>query len=254
MKKKLKNIIKKAIHSLGFDLYKLSTNSNSSLQLLKGLENFGVNLVLDVGANTGQFAQELRSIGYGGRILSFEPLPDAYKKLLVNSSKDSLWDIHTRAAVGDFNGEIEINVAGNSVSSSVLPMLDTHSNIAKNSAYVGKFLVPIIRLDSLDKNLYQKKKYFIKIDTQGFEWKVLDGAQEILSNAHGVLCELSLTPLYEGQHLWLDIIDRLKASGFKLWSIQTGFTDPKNGRTLQMDAIFYRDNLPKDLNSINKKD
>ena len=51
-----------------------------------------------------------------------------------------------------------------------------------------------------------------------------------------------------------DIIDRLKASGFKLWSIQTGFTDPKNGRTLQMDAIFYRDNLPKDLNSINKKD
>ena len=100
MKKKLKNIIKKAIHSLGFDLYKLSTNSNSSLQLLKGLENFGVNLVLDVGANTGQFAQELRSIGYGGRILSFEPLPDAYKKLIVNSSKDSLTEFSFVTSVG----------------------------------------------------------------------------------------------------------------------------------------------------------
>ena len=86
-----------------------------------------------------------------------------------------------------------------------------------------------------------KENILLKIDTQGFEWQVLDGAEETLSKCQGVLCELSLVPLYEGQRLWLEVIERLNSMGFTLWGVQSGgFTDDQNGRTLQIDAIFFR--------------
>jgi hypothetical protein len=81
---------------------------------------------------------------------------------------------------------------------------------------------------------------FLKIDTQGFESEVLDGTGTLLRQMRGVLCELSLVPLYESQQLWTEMIDRLRREGFQLWAIQTGFTDPRDGRTLQVDATFFR--------------
>ena len=80
----------------------------------------------------------------------------------------------------------------------------------------------------------------IKIDTQGFEWQVLDGATETVKRAQGVLLELSLVPLYDGQRLWREIIERMEKEGFTLWVIQKGFTDPRTGRSLQVDGIFLR--------------
>ncbi len=90
--------------------------------------------------------------------------------------------------------------------------------------------------------LSASSRTFIKIDTQGFEWQVLDGAPNTLRHAKGVLCELSLLPLYEEQKLWKEMIERLEAEGFTLWFIQRGFTDPRDGRSLQMDAAFFRVN------------
>ena len=240
MRVKPKEILRSIIRLLGFDLHRISTSTNSNFQLLKSLERFSVDFVFDIGANTGQFALELRSVGFKGRIVSFEPLPDAYQKLALVATRDPRWDV-CQSAIGDVDGEAEINIAGNSVSSSILPMLAAHSRAAANSAYVGKVKVPVARLDSIiNEYLAGSEKYFLKIDTQGFEWQVLDGACEALANAQGVLCELSLLPLYEGQHLWLEIMERLKRAGFCLWAIQTGFTDPHTGRTLQVDAIFFR--------------
>ena len=84
---------------------------------------------------------------------------------------------------------------------------------------------------------------FIKIDTQGYESQVLDGAINTLKKSKGILCELSLVPLYEGQHLWKEIIERFEKEGFVLWSLHKAFTDKRNGRTLQMDAVFLRENV-----------
>jgi hypothetical protein len=144
-------------------------------------------------------------------------------------------------AIGDFTGEIEINIAGNSQSSSVLPMLETHISAAQNSKYINKVKVPIVRLDEVaSKYLGNSKNYFIKIDTQGFEWQVLNGAPEVLFKAKRIMCELSLVPLYQGQKLWMELMDRLNSEGFTLWTIQGGFTESRNGRTLQVDATFFR--------------
>jgi FkbM family methyltransferase len=239
----LKQAVKKFINAAGFDLRRITPNSSSACQLLRGLERFDIDVVFDVGANTGQFASELRTVGYSGTIVSFEPLSDAFESLTKHARSDVRWQIHPRCAIGDFDGEIDINISGNSVSSSVLPMMEAHSGAAEQSAYVGAERVPIFRFDSAAAAyLSESSRYLIKIDAQGFEWQVLDGTGEMLRGAQGVLCELSLVPLYEGQRLWQEIIQRLEREGFTLWSIQNGFTDSRDGRTLQIDGIFFREN------------
>lgn len=236
-----KRLIRALIHSFGFDLHRLHPHANPTYQLVQGLKRFGVDLILDVGANAGQFSLELRSLGFRGHIVSFEPLSAAHASLERTAKSDNNWEVHRRCAVGDHDGEVEINVAGNSVSSSILPMLESHSSAAQGSAYIGVERVPLVRLDTVaPAYLSDKRTAFLKIDTQGFEWHVIEGAMQVLPTFRGILCELSLVPLYEGQHLWMDVIDRLQSAGFTLWSLQPGFTDPRDGRTLQLDAIFFR--------------
>jgi FkbM family methyltransferase len=238
----IKNSIKSLIRSFGWDIHGWSPASSSSAQLLAALNYSKCNLAFDIGANVGQFAQQLRSIGFRGSIISFEPLTLAHSRLLKASRHDPNWLIHHRVAVGGHDGSTEINVAGNSVSSSVLPMLSSHSSAVAESAYVASEHVPLIRLDSVaHEYISEDSRPFIKIDTQGFEWQVLDGATETLKLASCVLLELSLVPLYEGQRLWSEVIQRMEDQGFTLWAIQKGFTDQRTGRTLQIDGIFLRE-------------
>ena len=242
----MKNIIRKLARSFGFEITRYRPSNSAAAQLAKALEVAGINVVFDIGANEGQFAREIREYGYTGKIISFEPLSSARKKLLSFASADPNWEVHDQSAIGDQDGEIEIHIAGNSVSSSVLPMLESHSSAAVGSGYVDSESVPIAKLDSVAKQyITPESKLFIKIDTQGFEWQVLAGASETLQQARGVLCELSLVPLYDGQRLWRDIVDRLDAEGFMLWALQKGFTDPRTGQSLQMDGIFLRQDLVK---------
>ena len=237
----MKELLRNVIHKIGWDVHRLSPSSNQAVQLKKSLDIVNANLVFDIGANIGQFASDLRSVGYQGKIVSFEPLTSAREKLLKLAKRDRGWLVHDQCAIGDHDGRIEINIAGNSVSSSELPMLESHSSAAVGSAYVAAEIVPIRQLDGIaPKYLENGCNLFIKIDTQGYEWQVLDGARETLKHARGLLCEISLVPLYQGQRLWRDVIARLEADGFELWALQKGFTDPHTGRSLQLDAIFLR--------------
>ena len=238
---KINDLIKSTIRRTGFELKRLSPGSNPTLQLFMALKRFEIDMVLDVGANIGQFAMGLRSFGYQGNLVSFEPLSMAHLLLLSAASRDARWEVHPRCAIGVQDGEAEINVSGNSVSSSLLPMLTSHSLAAADSAYIGTERTPIFKLDSVAPTyLVNANRPFLKIDTQGFEWGVLDGALETLPIMRGILCELSLVSLYEGQHLWLDLIHRIESLGFTLWAIQPGFVDARDGRTLQFDAVFFR--------------
>jgi len=81
MHKALTNMVRKSFHLMGMDVHRLTASNNASLQLLRGLDYFKIDTVLDIGTNTGQFAKGLRSMGYRHRIVSFEPLPDACQKL-----------------------------------------------------------------------------------------------------------------------------------------------------------------------------
>lgn len=238
----LKSAIRATFRTLGLDIHRyVPSVPTPPRPIISSLRRFGIDLVLDVGANQGQFATQLRRGGYTGKIVSVEPLSDAHGKLLQASVGDAKWEVYPRCAVGDRNGEVEINIAGNSESSSILPMLESHRSAAPESAYQGKEIVPIKTLDAVaEQYLKNANAPFLKIDTQGFEWQVLDGARGTLPRIKGILVELSLVPLYEGQHLWQEMKARLEAEGFVLWVFEPVFSDPLDGRTLQVDGIFYR--------------
>lgn len=237
----IKQIVKKISRRFGFEVQRYSPASSHSAQLLEALKFVNANVVLDIGANVGQFAKELRMSGFNGEIISFEPLSSAHSLLTIAARHDSAWHVHPRVALGDNESSTTINIAANSVSSSILPMLDAHLAAAQESAYSSCETVNVVTLDSVSSYyLTELSRPFIKIDAQGFEWQVLDGANETLRSAYGVLLELSLIPLYDGQRLWLELVERMAANGFVTWALQKGFTDSKNGRTLQIDGIFLR--------------
>jgi FkbM family methyltransferase len=237
----LKFFIKRAIRSLGFDVRRHNPRTWESAHFAKMLAVHGINLIFDVGANAGQFGRFLRDAGYRGRIVSFEPLSAAWEQLLEASRKDRLWEVASRAAIGSEDGEVEIHVASNSESSSVLNMLDSHFNAAPEARYVGIERVPVRRLDSVAEDYFRADSVaFLKVDVQGYEDRVLVGAARLLERLRGVQLELSLVPLYAKQRLFRDLIQEMQMAGFEIWALSPGFVNPNNGRLLQFDATFFR--------------
>ena len=198
-----------------------------------------INIVLDVGANEGQFADEVRTSGYSGKIVSFEPLASAHAILLSRAHADANWTIADRTAVGAKAGSININISRNGVSSSILSMLPSHSSAEPESSYIGTETVPVNRLDDLCA-LTSSDRAMLKIDVQGYEKQVLDGASGVLASCKAVMVEMSLIPLYDGQLLAMELWDLLARQGFEAWSLEPGIRHPDTGRMLQFDGIFVR--------------
>ena len=199
-----------------------------------------IDTLLDIGANSGQYASEMRGYGYKGNIVSFEPLKDTFEELKATSIKDNNWLVNNYA-LGDENVTSLINVSGNSVSSSILNMLPSHLNSAPESKYVDKEKIQIKKLDSIfDSFCGVGNKVMMKIDVQGFEKNVLDGADESLNNIEIIQLEMSIVPLYENETTFIDMINYLDDKGFKLFSLENGYFDPHTGKLLQVDGIFEK--------------
>lgn len=240
----VKETTKKLIRKLGLEVKKYKAPPGNPLVHWK------TDLLLDVGANVGQYARKSRIEGYSGKIVSFEPLPDAYEKLKHASAADPLWTIYKRCAIGSKEGQTEINISKNSYSSSLLPMGQTHLEAAPESEYIGTAKTQVMTLDSMaDEVLKQSSRPYLKIDTQGYEAEVLAGANNLINKLLAIQLELSIVPLYEGQKLYGHFFDLLSGKGFELWSIMPGFTNQDTGQTLQFDGIFVRKEILPTANS-----
>jgi FkbM family methyltransferase len=224
------------VSALGYEVHK--TQDLRSAALFSSLD---IDLLIDIGANKGQYALSRRRGGYGGEILSFEPLRTAHAALLARAKDDPNWTVANRMALGNRSGEVEINVAGNSTSSSVLTMLDVHLAAAPHSRYISTEMVPLCRLDDVLGAAAKGRKIFLKLDVQGFERVVLEGAGQVLATALAVQLEMSLLPLYQGETLMPEMLQLLHTKGFEVWDLQPGFRDPVTGRLLQLDAVFTRE-------------
>jgi FkbM family methyltransferase len=239
----LRSQLQRVFRALGYDVRRYHPSSSEAARLSMMLKFRQINLYLDVGANVGQAVYYLRNnLNYGGRIVSFEPMKAAYASLAKAARNDPLWEIAPRCALGSENGEVIINISSNSVSSSILPMLDAHGQAAPESRYEAIETVPLKTLDTAASHyVTPDSRTFLKIDTQGYERRVLDGAHNILKGIDGVSLELSLIPLYAGQQLMPEMLDYMREIGFGLWGANPAFVDSRSGRTLQLDAIFFRD-------------
>jgi FkbM family methyltransferase len=204
------------------------------------LATYGINAVLDVGASDGGYARELRGIGYHGRLISFEPRAAAFTELVSNAKFDRAWETHNYA-LGNTQEQAEMNIAGNGDSSSFLDMLPAHTRHSPGSSSTGKETVKIKTLDQVFNSLgLHAYNVLLKIDVQGYEKQVLDGAETSLASINTIQLEMSLTPLYRGQLLLPEMTALLYRQGYCLVSIDPGFRDRKTGRVLQVDGTFHR--------------
>ncbi len=229
----------------GFDVHRFPQCSFDyrAVQLLR---HSGTDVVLDVGANRGQYGHTLRRFGYRGRIVSFEPLRAAFEALRRRAARDPLWTVFPHA-VGDERTTVTLNVAGNSgLSSSVLPMLPRHAQACPDSRYVGRQEAEQYRLDDLWPQLAGPgDRVFVKLDVQGYEEAVLKGADALARRCCGLQLEASCVPLYEGGPLLEKVMGMAQQRyGLTLMAVVPGFTDRRTGQMLQCDVVFLRDHEP----------
>ena len=152
VKELVKNALRRLARASGYDIVRWHPIPPSVAARKRLLDAFGIDVMLDVGANTGQFALSLREpMGYSGTIVSFEPLPDAFESLKRLADKDPAWDARN-VAIGDADGELKLHVSRNRVSSSFLAIREASTSVEPDSAYEAECVVRVRSLDSICRN------------------------------------------------------------------------------------------------------
>jgi FkbM family methyltransferase len=207
---------------------------------------FGIDCVIDVGANAGQYARQLRKdVGFRGAILSFEPNPDVFAKLEAAAGGDPHWHVHN-LALSDTDGQVEFNImAADQFSSIQRPNSSLEPIFATRNKVVRTVHIPCARLDTLLPDLAQAQNaqaILLKMDTQGHDAAVVMGAGVAIRRMTGVQSELAVRPLYEGATDWRAMIATLEDKGF---TPNAFFANNKGHFPLlvEMDGLFIRGDL-----------
>ncbi len=233
----MKKTIQKILRLFGYDIRARHFLQSHEVRRVKFLKEHNISLVLDIGANEGQYAQSIRQEGYKNYIISFEPIQDIFNSLNRKTQVDSRWNV-MNIAIGDFDGYAEINISSFSQVSSIL----SATGLAGTDYWKGqhKQKVQVRQLDSLiDEINVHNHRIFLKIDTQGFESKVLKGCQNLLKK-HVILIEieLSIREFYSDEKLLPDMYMHIRDMGFELISMAPVHVDSTRGYVLQYDCIF----------------
>lgn len=227
-------IVRRLVRRFGFDVERRRTI------LADVLDRRRVDLVLDVGANEGQFARRLRAWGYRGRIVSFEPFGGAFEVLSRRAAADPDWSVH-RLALGDDDGTATLQVAAQTVFSSLLSPTEALTGAFAGAATRATEEVPLRRLDGLFGQVADgARRIFLKVDVQGAELAVLRGARETLPAVTGVQVEVTLRRLYAGEATLTELVAALEDAGLMLSLLDGVAWDPATGAALALDAVFLR--------------
>lgn len=230
----LKKIAMRSVSS-GLKIPELLFERVNEMSILKSLlDEQEINCVLDVGANRGQFAQELRGIGYRGQIISFEPLRSEFAKMSEIFKDDPKWT-GFNIALGSENGEVEIKIPNMTVFSSFLDQ----TNEAKK---VETEIVTVRRLDEVMTEIegrFSSLRMFLKMDTQGFDLEVFRGAGERINEMLGLQSEVSVNPIYKGMPHYLESLGVYEAAGLELINLSI-VNRTKNGGIVEFNALMRR--------------
>lgn len=205
--------------------------------IYQNLAALGIEVILDVGANVGQFAVDMRRSGFKGQIHSFEPTKQTFIKLEKVAKKDPNWSVHN-LGLGEYESESIINVSQNDgLSSSILEMNSIHQVNFPNS---NTSYLENIQLSTVDIQLkllgLDPKICLLKIDVQGFEWQVLQGASGSLAKFPLLFIEASLVPLYRDEKDLITILNLLSRFNHRVIDIYRG-VQTKSNKLLQIDLL-----------------
>jgi FkbM family methyltransferase len=209
------------------------------------LQEYGVNAVIDVGANAGQFGHFLRAeVEYRGKIVSFEPVSSSFRRLERACTRDPEWSA-VPVALGREAGQAQINVAEYSQCSSFLTATSRETDtFAKPNQTVRKEQVQIRRLDDTAEEFLSRgagdSRLFLKLDTQGYDLEVLAGAGETLKQVVVLQSEVPLIHIYEGMPSLVEVLDTVQALGFTVAGLFPVNHDERL-RLVEVDVVFVRD-------------
>ena len=244
--------VKRRAHRLGLDIVQYRSARSLAGHTEALLSGLTVSCVLDAGANVGQYGSFLRSIGYAGQIVSFEPVPDVYAQLRRRASGDAKW-LTVNTALGRESGSATINVTRGSVLSSLHTPLDTDGRSLSGSMQLERQeTVTVSRLDEMvDEHVDRTspQRLFLKCDTQGWDLEVLEGAKGCLDDVVAIQVEMSVVPIYRDMPDWLDSMTYLHHLGFE----PTGFfpvTYISETRVLEFDCVMVRSSEADALGSV----
>ncbi|PHQ59078.1 MAG: FkbM family methyltransferase [Robiginitomaculum sp.] len=200
----------------GYELINSKKQPSLFPHLFRVFKQCKVDMVLDVGANNGQFAIDLRKRGFRGDIHSFEPVASCYQALLKISNNDERWHVHN-FAMGSENGEMKINVSTATELSSFLSANDFGTARLAGLDDTHMELVKVVTVDSFLSNLNITDKHiFLKMDTQGFDLNVFNGAQNSMENIVGLLSELSVQKIYNNMPSYTSALKTYEYANYRI--------------------------------------
>lgn len=224
LRQRARDLTKGIARSRGRELTRWPVPGTFGEHLAMVLSTYRINLVLDVGANDGDYARFLRSIGYQSWIVSFEPTRAAFRRLSARARHDSRW-LARRGALGSSEGLAEMNVLANDKCSSLLAPLHTGQwdlatgwDLAESLALDHTEEVRVQRLDTLfddvAKAVDEQPRALLKLDTQGYDVEVFRGASGCLSAIPALQSEVSVQPIYAGMPTMHEALDVYRVAGY----------------------------------------
>ncbi|MES2739972.1 MAG: FkbM family methyltransferase [Pseudomonadota bacterium] len=230
----LKSLALKAV-SLKMGIPEAGLDRVTELIHLKALLSLmHINCVLDVGANRGQFAHELRAIGFRGLIVSFEPVESEYLALQSRFTDDRAW-IGRQLALGSAAASLTMRVPKLTVMSSLLEPVAAESDTRTET-------VAVQRLDAVLPAIVaaiEQPRVFLKMDTQGYDLEVFKGASACLDLVFGLQSELSVQPLYRAMPHYLEALALYEGSGFDLYNLSV-VNRVADGGLLELNCFMKR--------------
>lgn len=219
----------------------------ANLQIVWVLKNYGVDCVLDVGANVGQYASSLRRFGYEGHIVSFEPVPEFAAKLMQQSVADEKWHV-IPAALATYDGQIEMRVQATFTSALTKSSdfgTETFKTLKKHEQDELR-TVSVHRLDSILGEILEFigfedeiNRIYLKMDTQGFDLEAFRGVGKYMDLIVALQSELAVKKIYEGMPAMTEAMTEFQKAGFDINGLFPVTVQPE-GYVVEFDGIFAK--------------
>jgi FkbM family methyltransferase len=202
---------------------------------------YSVNCVIDVGAHEGEYARRLRAGGYEGRIVSFEPVPRAFADLERAAADDPHWHVHG-FALGREDGTASMNVVPGTLSS-IRPATKFGAGRYPRLQEPEQVEVQVKRLDRMLDELLDgidEPRPFLKLDTQGYDLDVFEGAGDTIERFVGMQSELALMEIYKGMPRMRKALATYEKAGFEIAALYPVSRQTRTGRVLEYDCVMVR--------------
>tara|TARA_B100000579_G_C22820340_1_gene850253 strand:- start:56 stop:796 length:741 start_codon:yes stop_codon:yes gene_type:complete len=218
-------------------------NIAASIELEDLIKDLELNIVIDIGSNKGQFVLILNKYFENLKILSFEPINELLEKQkkFFKNTKNNIKFFNT--GVGALNSKIDLNITRGKDSSSILE-IENINNLGRNFDIIEKREINVITLENALNKIDLNGSILLKLDVQGYELKVLEGAEKLLPKIKYIITEVAENKIYKNQVTKNIILKYLKEKNFEILK-STNVYRLKNTSYKQKDVLLVNKSLIK---------